>query len=127
MLRQFGYDTAVAEAELTQLVHMQMLHKEDRDRLTAELAQQEFDLRVSTATLGGEKTPWWKNESMLELSPVLGFLCIAVGSLAAMFAVLADVHVAIYGLGGSFLVIVGTAFLVTNSSVNEDKEFFGDR
>jgi hypothetical protein len=38
MLRQYGYDTKVAEQELTQLVHLQTLHKEDRDRLKGELA-----------------------------------------------------------------------------------------
>ena len=39
MLRQYGYDTRVAEQALTQLVHLQMLHKEDRDRLRGELAK----------------------------------------------------------------------------------------
>jgi hypothetical protein len=39
MLHQYGYDTKVAEAELTQLVEFQTLHKEDRDRLRAELAR----------------------------------------------------------------------------------------
>jgi hypothetical protein len=39
MLHQYGYDTKVAEQELTQLVHLQTLHKEDRDRLRADLAK----------------------------------------------------------------------------------------
>ena len=39
MLHQYGYDTKIAEAELTQLVHVQTLHKEDRDRLRGELAK----------------------------------------------------------------------------------------
>jgi hypothetical protein len=38
MLHQYGYNTKVAEEELTQLVHLQTLHKEDRDRLRVELA-----------------------------------------------------------------------------------------
>ena len=39
MLHQYGYNTKVAEEELTQLVHLQTLHKEDRDRLRVELAK----------------------------------------------------------------------------------------
>lgn len=39
MLRQYGYNTKVAEAELTQLVQLQTLSKEDRERLRAELAK----------------------------------------------------------------------------------------
>ena len=39
MLHQYGYNTKVAEAELAQLVQLQTLHKEDRDRLRAQLAK----------------------------------------------------------------------------------------
>ena len=39
MLYQYGYNTNVAEEQLTQLVKLQTLHKEDRDRLRVELAK----------------------------------------------------------------------------------------
>jgi hypothetical protein len=39
MLHQHGYDTRDAEAELSQLVQVQTLHKEDLDRLRAELVK----------------------------------------------------------------------------------------
>jgi hypothetical protein len=39
MLHEYGYNTKVAKAELTQLVRLQTQHKEDRDRLRGELAK----------------------------------------------------------------------------------------
>jgi hypothetical protein len=39
MLHEYGYNTKVAKAELTQLVQSQTQHKEDRDRLRGELAK----------------------------------------------------------------------------------------
>ena len=55
----------------------------------------------------------------------VGIICIVVGLVFAVSAVVVNHHAAIFLLGGSFLVIVGVARQVKKLSAHTDREFFG--